>query len=72
MKINSYKPQESVFRRGIVGFQKLVVVIEGSLKKLKSGNVVATKGQCYGEEFLSNTTKILDDEIIMQNYGVVA
>ena len=48
MKISSYKAQESIFRRGIVGFQKLVVVIEGSLKKLKNGNVVATKGQCYG------------------------
>ena len=72
MKINSYKAQESICRRGIVGFQKLVVVIEGSLKKLKSGNVVATKGQCYGEEFLKDQNKILDDEVIMQNYGVVA
>jgi hypothetical protein len=32
-----------------VGFQKLVVVIEGSLKKVKNGNIVAAKGQCYGE-----------------------
>jgi cGMP-dependent protein kinase 1 len=72
MKISSYKAQESIFRRGIVGFQKLVVVIEGSLKKLKSSNVVATKGQCYGEEFLKDPNKILDDEVIMQNYGVVA
>ena len=72
MKISSYKAQQSIFRRGIVGFQKLVVVIEGSLKKLKNGNVVATKGQCYGQEFLRDPNKILDDEVVMLNYGVVA
>lgn len=48
MKISSYKAQESIFKRGVVGFQKLVVVIEGSLKRLKNGAVVASKGQCYG------------------------
>jgi cGMP-dependent protein kinase 1 len=48
MKITSYKPQESIYRRGVVGFQKLTVVVEGSLKKSKDGTVVATKGQCYG------------------------
>lgn len=42
------------------------------MKKTKNGNVVATKGQCYGEEFLKDPNKILDDEVIMQNYGVVA
>lgn len=49
MKISSYKAQESIFRRGVPGFQKLVVVIEGSLKKLKNGSIVATKSQCFGE-----------------------
>jgi cGMP-dependent protein kinase len=49
MKISSYKAQESIFKRGIVGFQKLIVVIEGTLKKFKSGAIVATKGQCFGE-----------------------
>jgi len=48
MTITSYKAQESVLKRGVSGFQKLVVVIEGTLKKLRSGNIVATKGQCYG------------------------
>lgn len=49
MKISSFKAQESIFKRGVIGFQKIVVVIEGTLKKLKSGTIVATKGQCYGE-----------------------
>jgi hypothetical protein len=48
MKISSYKAQESIFKRGMVGFQKLVVVIEGNLKKVKKGNIVASKGQCFG------------------------
>ena len=63
MKISSFKTHESIFRKGLSGFQKLVVVIEGSLKKLKNGTIVATKGQCYGEEFLlgDNKGKIMDD-----------
>jgi hypothetical protein len=48
MKISSYKAQESIFKRGMVGFQKLVVVIEGNLKKVKKGKIVASKGQCFG------------------------
>lgn len=48
MKITSYKAQESIFKRGVVGFQKIVVVIEGSLKKIKNGVIVASKGQCFG------------------------
>ena len=53
MKISSFKMNEFIFRKGVKGFQKLVVIIEGSLKKLKSGTTVAGKGQCYGEEFLT-------------------
>ena len=74
MKISSFKANESIFRKGSAGFQKLVVVIEGSLKKLKSGSLIAAKGQCYGEEFLltENKNKTLDDEIVMNSYGVIA
>ena len=48
MKISSFKMNELIFRKGVVGFQKLIVVIEGGLKKLKSGSIVAGKCQCYG------------------------
>lgn len=50
------------------------MVIEGSLKKLKSNTVVATKSQCFGEDFFleENKNKILEDEIVMQTYGVIA
>ena len=48
MKISSFKANESVFRKGVPGFQKIVVIIEGSLKKLKNGTIVASKGQCWG------------------------
>ncbi len=48
MKISSYKANESIFRKGVAGFQKIVVIIEGSLKKLKNGTIVANKGQCWG------------------------
>ena len=51
MKISNYKANETIFRRGVVGFQKIVVVIEGQLKNVKNGSIVAGKGQCFGEEF---------------------
>jgi cGMP-dependent protein kinase 1 len=74
MKISSYKANESIFRKGVAGFQKIVVIIEGSLKKLKNGTIVASKGQCWGEEYLieANKSKVLEDEIVMQTYGVLA
>ena len=46
MKISSFKANEPIFRKGVAGFQKIVVMIEGSLKKLKNGTIVASKGQC--------------------------
>lgn len=49
MKVSSFKTNEQIFRKGIVGFQKIVVVIEGGLKKMKTNTIVAGKGQCYGE-----------------------
>jgi hypothetical protein len=35
---------------------------------------VASKGQCWGEEYLleANKQKMLEDEIVMQTYGVLA
>lgn len=48
MKISSFKINEPIFRKGVAGFQKLVVVIEGGLKKAKTGTIVAGKCQCYG------------------------
>lgn len=58
----------------MAGFQKIVVIIEGSLKKLKNGTIVASKGQCWGEEYLieANKSKVMEDEIVMQTYGVLA
>ena len=48
MKISSFKINEPIFRKGVAGFQKLVVVIEGGKKKKKNGTIVAGKCQCYG------------------------
>ena len=63
MKLSSYKSNETIFRKGVIGFQKFVVVIEGQLKSLKNGAIVATKGSCLGEEFFfdENRTKVMED-----------
>ena len=49
-------------------------MIEGQLKSLKNGAIVATKGSCLGEEFFfeENRGKTMDDEIVMNSYGVLA
>ena len=49
-------------------------MIEGQLKNVKNGSIVASKGECYGEEYFlyEKRQKTMDDEIIMQSYGVLA
>lgn len=49
MKIAAFKANDPIFKKAINGCQKIVVVIEGSLKKQKHGGTVASKGQCWGE-----------------------
>jgi hypothetical protein len=48
MKLSSYKVNETIFRKGVTGFQKLIIIIEGQLKNTRNGAIVATKGQCFG------------------------
>ena len=63
MKISNYKVNETIFRRGVIGFQKIVVMIEGQLKNVKNGSTVASKGECFGEEFflVENMQKVMED-----------
>lgn len=63
MKLTSFKTNETIFRKGVSGFQKLVVVIQGQLKNTRNGAIVATKGQCYGGEFMltQNKNKVMED-----------
>lgn len=49
MKINAFKANDTIFKKAANSSQKLVVLIEGSLKRLKTGVIVASKGQCWGE-----------------------
>ena len=61
-------------KKGTNANQKIVVIIEGSLKKAKSGITVASKAQAWGEEYLldSNKQKNFDDDIVMETDGVLA
>lgn len=43
MKISSYKAGDVIYKKGTTGNQKIVVIIEGSLKKSRSGITVASK-----------------------------
>ncbi|EGR28852.1 protein kinase domain protein [Ichthyophthirius multifiliis] len=74
MKISSYKAGDVIMKKGTVANQKIVVIIEGSLKKAKSGMIVASKAQAWGEEYMleSNKNKTFEDDIVMETDGVIA
>lgn len=83
MKISSQKAGEIILKKGTVANQKIIVIIEGSLKKSKSGITVASKAQAWGEEYFfeanKNKTYIccihthrLDDDIVLETDGVIA
>ncbi|CAK82587.1 unnamed protein product (macronuclear) [Paramecium tetraurelia] len=74
MKISSCKAGDVILKKGTQANQKIIVIIEGSLKKSKSGITVATKAQAWGEEYFlqTNKAKILDDDIVMETDGVIA
>lgn len=74
MKISSYKAGEPIMKKGTNANQKIVVIIEGSLKKAKSGMTVASKAQAWGEDYMLevNKNKTFDDDIVMETDGVIA
>lgn len=57
MKINSYKSGNVVIKKNAdnQNNQKVIIVIEGALKKYKNINPIAVRSQIYGEEFLLHT-----------------
>lgn len=57
MKITNYKAGDIIYHKGSLCNQKIIVVIEGSIKKAKFGNVVARKGEAYGDEYLLEASK---------------
>ena len=52
MKITNYKAGDIILKKGTSANQKIIVIIEGSLKKSKSGLLVAAKGAAWGEEYM--------------------
>jgi len=75
MKTANHKSGDIIFAKGSSCAQKIVVVIEGTLKKAsKSDQVVARKNEVYGSEFLKEgrQNQIFDDNIVMDGEGVLA
>lgn len=54
MKITSFKSGNVVVKKNSENMnnQKIIIVIEGALKKYKNINPIAVRSQIYGEEFL--------------------
>jgi cGMP-dependent protein kinase len=65
MKIQYKKANELVFKKGTTVL-KLLIVMEGKLKKFRSANYLAEAGQIWGEIFLNETiNNRLEDDIIV-------
>ena len=64
MKIRYYKVNEVVFKKGSI-VHKLIVIMEGKIKKFRSANYLAQAGQTWGESYLhgSSETRLEDDVI---------
>lgn len=52
MRTRYYKTNEIVFKKGSV-VHKLVVILEGRLKKFRSANFLAQTGQYWGDQYLN-------------------
>ena len=54
--------------------QKIIIIIEGALKKSNNIYPIATRSQVYGEEFLlyNRGRNRYDDDIVMESNGVLA
>lgn len=78
MKISTYKAGSIVIKKAKNGnyptIQKVIIVIEGAIKKSKNINTLAVRSQIYGEDFLLETKNKgrYDDDIIMESNGILA
>ena len=70
MRVQHKKTNEVVFKKGST-VQKLLVIMEGKLKKFRSANYLAEAGQTWGEQFLGEGGPRLEDDIIVETESVV-
>jgi cGMP-dependent protein kinase len=71
MKVQYKKNNEVVFRKGTT-VQRLLIVMEGKLKKSRSANYLAEAGQTWGEVFLNEAAHSrLEDDVIVETESVL-
>ncbi|KRX06681.1 Protein kinase-like domain [Pseudocohnilembus persalinus] len=65
-KIVSCEKGEIIFEQGSIP-DRLIFALEGNIKKVRSGVVVAEPGKVYGEQFLLRPTETVDDHICLDD-----
>lgn len=71
MRVQYKKTNEVVFKKGTT-VQKLLVLMEGKLKKFRSPSYLAEAGQTWGEVFLNEGASVrLEDDIIVETESVI-
>ena len=51
--------------------QRLVIIMEGKLKKFRSAHYLAEAGQTWGESFLNEANVRLEDDIVVETESVI-
>lgn len=57
MKISNYKAGDLVAKKGSLCSAKLIICIEGSIKKGKAGSNFIKKGDLFGDEFIKKENR---------------
>jgi len=71
MRAQYKKTNEVVFKKGTT-VQKLLILMEGKLKKFRSPSYLAEAGQTWGEIFLHEGASVrLEDDIIVETESVI-
>ncbi len=71
MKTKYYKTNSVVFKKGSI-VHKLIIILEGRIKKFRSANFLAQAGQAWGENYLRTSNDVrLDDDIVVETESVL-
>jgi len=73
-KLVPRKNGDVIYVKGTSGNQKIVVVIEGAIKKGTSDNIAVSKGEAFGDEYIMGPKKgaKVEENLVMKGDGILA
>jgi len=73
-KLVQHKAGDVIYLKGTSGNQKIVVVIEGALKKGATDAIAAARGEVFGDEYIMGPKKgaKIEENLVMKGDGLLA